>query len=383
MVENDDKNKNNSINLPKEKKSSFLMADDVSERLNNKAELDLFGNDESDDITVKKKLKKTLKPGKQYSVKNKVLKILKEEKYSTIPITEDLKEELFKVCNYDNKDSLLPFMNLINNYSLLTLAILKYSNNHLLGYSKKIDNISKAFNIFNIERIKGFALIYIEEEENLKFSLSSYDEVQPLKKLDIYVGYNNNNNNNKNYYDIKSFNHVSKLRQIFFTSLNNNISFNNTYMEVLSLLSYIISIGKIYFHNLLMDLSMKNEFIQISSYVEVNSIYEIEDKICELEKEVLGMNYIDILYEIVKNWNLNTKFLSILKYFNRIEEIENNDALKDRIIYLKEGLKIINSYNFIDSEAHENSLEVIEENKLDGKAWGLSIKMIMDQTSKL
>jgi HD-like signal output (HDOD) protein len=171
---------------------------------------------------------------------------------------------------YEN-DNFRDFIEIIKKDPILVADILRLANTPYYGFSREINDIKHAIVLFGLDQIRDFAIFSVLEN-SFGFDLSIYgiDEFLFLKL---------------------SHSKISLARKFFLDDKKRNSFIKNC--------AFLSDIGKV--------LIAKNAKTSLDCENFTLS------KIDEIEKELFGIDTLEVTYAILKKWNFEGKFIETIK----------------------------------------------------------------------
>lgn len=231
--------------------------------------------------------------------------------------------ELQAACARENV-SVKEIASIIETDPLLTANIIKTANSPLFGYTRTINSVSQAVTLFGIDTTKGLA-IASAIKAHLEMDLSPYG------------------------LSVADFTKASNLKGMFLSKWFHS---QKSLLSVLISCALIVHIGMVVIADILKTSKKEKEFtkkLKKMSFIEA-------------EKEVLGVDEIEILEMLFRHWHFEETMVQIAHYLDKSEiprELE-------RYVYpLRVVNALINPYTIASKEQVEKSLKLITRYGLD------------------
>jgi len=240
--------------------------------------------------------------------------------------TANLVHALYTSKNDDG--NLRKLVRIIESDALLTANILKMINSAYYGFRNKINSITQAVMLFGTHKIYALVIKYAMFE-NLKTNTT-----------DVYG------------FTSAQFNDLCHLQHSFVIQWYSKISLRDA--QFASSLALIMETGK---------LVLANE-VSKSSYVgEFRKMFNECENIEEFEKSIIGNTSYYLSALLFEHWNLDPKYVSILKALDSDEECDFYKA-KDFINILKVTRIVINLKDILSDDAIRKASWIVREMNL-------------------
>ncbi len=252
------------------------------------------------------------------------------ENINKIHIYNEIDKDIQNILIFKDDSYFLHFNNIIEKNPLITLMLLKSSNNPLFELDK-INNLSLAFKIFGLESLRGFLLEYHLDNKDFRIFLEL-----------IYKK------------DINHLIFISKVRKDFISILLKKLfKLEKSYLESTR---FILDLGLLYTSDIIYELDTNNK--NLSSKVE--EFYSSYETLIVSEEILLNFNNYTLFSKLLKKWNFPPIIYELIKNIP-LDEIsldeENKDLLNNDFIYDINLLKVINKIiNFEKGIAKEDEL---------------------------
>jgi HD-like signal output (HDOD) protein len=240
---------------------------------------------------------------------------------------------------WKNPDStLIDLSNVIEKDALLTVDILKSANSPLYGFSRKITSIKQATSLFGMATIRGFALSHLIKNTFL-IDMSPY-----LISLD-------------NFKELIS--KQNKLATLWCKGKDRSI------IDLIITSSFLVEVGRVVIACHLKNERLVDEFQRKLKYKESDVA----------EKEVTGMNTIEVTAEIFKKWRLDIDLIDVILHSDK-----PNGSIKNSIpaAYLKAIRVAIPITGVITDESKKEARDIIRHYKLDLEGFERTISTLCD-----
>lgn len=259
------------------------------------------------------------------------------------------------ILTFKDEYYFLHFNNLIEKNPLITLMLLKSSNNPLFEFDK-ISNLSLAFNIFGLESLRGFLLEYYINRDYLIYLEAIYSK------------------------DINHLIYISNLRKNFISLLlKKTIKLEKNYLESTV---FISDLGLLYTSDIIFNLNTNIPEVNIK--VEEFNENLTYNNILEAENILLNFNNYELLSKLLKKWNFPPIVYELIKNIpldNLNIDEENIDLIKKDFYY---DLNLIKLSNKLINFENKNTLEEnLEESKPIIENLNLNVNLIKEILEEL
>lgn len=259
------------------------------------------------------------------------------------------------ILTFKDEYYFLHFNNLIEKNPLITLMLLKSSNNPLFEFDK-ISNLSLAFNIFGLESLRGFLLEYYINRDYLIYLEAIYSK------------------------DINHLIYISNLRKNFLSLLlKKTIKLEKNYLESTI---FISDLGLLYTSDIIFNLNTNIPEVNIK--VEEFNENLTYNNIWEAENILLNFNNYEFLSKLLKKWNFPPIVYELIKNIpldNLNIDEENIDLIKKDFYY---DLNLIKLSNKLINFENKNTLEEnLEESKPIIENLNLNVNLIKEILEEL
>lgn len=251
------------------------------------------------------------------------------KKIKALPPLDDTIIKIQAICT-DENSSLSDLVKAVETDPMLTANILKAANSPLYGFSREVQNITRAVSLFGMATIRGFALSSVLRE-NIKIDLSPYDMT------------------NAKFQEITSF--QSSLMLNWYPQINRKM------MDVLTPASFMMEVGKIILAHEIIENKQENDFKQaIERCSNPSDISEIEQEFLETTNE-------EVTARIFEQWNLEIELVESINYSNHPSDAPEH--IKPYSAALKVVKNAVNIYGSLTEQNIENTLPILNENGLE------------------
>lgn len=258
------------------------------------------------------------------------------EKFNNIHCYNSMIKDIEHILTFNDDYYFLHFNNLIEKNPLITLMLLKSSNNKLFEL-QPINNLSLAFNIFGLESLRGFLLEYYINPNNFLIFIEN-----------IYKK------------DVNHLTQISNLRKNFLSILLKKLNiFNKNYLETII---FISNLGVLYTADIIYNLDIQyseneNKIEEFTTNLNYQPFYEVEN-------EILGFSSYELFSSLLKKWNFPPIIYEIINNIDRNDFVfynDNENINNDIFIYDLNLIKLSNLIiDFNGSIYSDENIENIE-----------------------
>ena len=243
----------------------------------------------------------------------------------TLPPLDNTIVKIQAICADDNGTS-ADLAKVIEKDPMLTANILRSANSPLYGFSREINNITRAVSLFGMATIRGFALSSAIKK-SFKIDLSPYD-ITDNDFLNIAVMQN-----------ALTYTWYSKV--------------NPAALTVLSPASFMLEVGKIVLANELLESSKANEFkTKLKQNPSLSALSELENQMLDITNEVVAA-------KIFEQWNLENELVDAIMYVNNPDEAPQHIKMYCKALQVVKSA--INIFHQLDEESVNATLLLLDQ----------------------
>lgn len=203
-------------------------------------------------------------------------------KIKALPPLSDTVVKIQAVCN-DANSSMADLSQVVKNDPMLTANILRSANSPLYGFSREINDVSRAISLFGMATIKGFALSSAVRK-SFNINLSPYNMGE------------------------EKFLIISSMQNALMLAWYKKV--DNSMLDILSPASFLMEIGKIVLANELIEQGLGDKFKDA-----IKNIKSIED-LSKLEEEFFDTTNEAVTASIFEQWNLEKELVDVIFHSN-------------------------------------------------------------------
>ncbi|ASM39668.1 HDOD domain-containing protein [Campylobacter sp. RM12327] len=265
-------------------------------------------------------------------------------KIKALPPLSDTVVRIQKICN-DPDSSIADLSKIVENDPMLTANILRSANSPLYGFSREINDVSRAISLFGMATIKGFAL-----SSAVKRSFN-------INLLPYNMGE-------------EKFLIISSMQNALMLSWYKEV--DSSMLDILSPASFLMEIGKIVLANELIEQGLGDKFKDaIKNVKSIQELAEIENKFLNISNEVVTAS-------IFEQWNLEKELVDVILHSNN--PMNAPTYIKDYCVAVQIVKSAVNIFYQLEDEYLEKyTLPMIKKANLDKEVFLQAIKKVKEQ----
>lgn len=248
--------------------------------------------------------------------------------------------EKFRKSNCRELDNLV---DIIENDPLIVTSLLRIANSSMFGFKSKVETVKRAVNLLGID-----FTIYVIIPDAIRSVLKINFDVYNISDKDF---------TDASLYSSQLINHWLKDED---KKLKDELIFS----------TFLFDIGKL----VLSEVLLKNELVN-----EFKERLNQNNKICEIEKDLLNITTSKTSAEIMKYWQLDSDIVNILEF---VDDVENCDVESKYKVQLLDIIKTAcNACFLLTNNSINEALIKAEIYNMDKKVLEESINFVKSKVS--
>ncbi|MBZ8004500.1 HDOD domain-containing protein [Campylobacter canadensis] len=261
-------------------------------------------------------------------------------KIKMLPPLNESTIQIQQICNSADA-SIDDLSKVVEKDPMLTANILKSANSPLYGFSREINNVKYAVNLFGMTTIKGFAL-NAAVKNSFKIDLSAY-KLNEAKFLELSTMQNS-----------LAINWLAKAGE----------SIKNTIIPA----SFMLEIGKIIISSELVERNMVAEFL--SGLENIQNPSQLQ----EYERQIIGLSSLEVAALVFDKWNLEIDMIDSIKYALDLDNAPND--IKQKASALNIVLNLVNIFKAFDEEEVNACIKLANDENLFSEELNKAISIL-------